>query len=217
MYALTPVKAQAVALETQRVWCSLAERLGMFAIKVQWQPTQAVRRASGIPVPGDAAACGFSAETRRPCISTTTATVTEYSTSIPAVVKHTFNVLQAELEDLCFAVLQPVRFRQLRHELDVLWGTGSKSAKPRRRGGSRAGDSSSSSAGDSSGSGSDADTSGAGSMHLSSRGSSSSSGAAATSGGTLSSGQSGDMPAAPRRLFGRAVIRERSKWVRCLR
>jgi hypothetical protein len=37
VYALTPVKAQAVALETQRVWCSLAERLGMFAIKVRWR------------------------------------------------------------------------------------------------------------------------------------------------------------------------------------
>jgi hypothetical protein len=40
VYALTPVKAQAVALETQRVWCSLAERLGMFAIKVRWQPAR---------------------------------------------------------------------------------------------------------------------------------------------------------------------------------
>lgn len=35
VYALAPPKAQAVALETQRVWCSLAERLGMFAIKVR--------------------------------------------------------------------------------------------------------------------------------------------------------------------------------------
>jgi hypothetical protein len=112
-------------------------------------------------------------------------------------------------------VLQPVRFRQLRHELDGLWGTGSKSAKPRRHGGKRAGDSSSG-AGDSSGSGSDADTSGAGSMHPSSRGSSSSGAAAATGAGTPSHGQSGGMQAAPRRLFGRAVIRERSKWVRCL-
>ena len=136
------------------------------------------------------------------------------------MLNHASPLPQAELEDLCFAVLQPVRFRQLRHELDVLWGPGSKSAKPRRRrrSGNRAGDSSSS-AGDSSssGSGRDADTSGAGSMHPSSRGSSSSSGAVATDAGTLSRGQSGGMQAAPRRLFGRAVIRERSKWVRCLR
>lgn len=34
VYALAPAKAQAVALETQRIWCSLAERLGMFALKV---------------------------------------------------------------------------------------------------------------------------------------------------------------------------------------
>lgn len=140
--------------------------------------------------------------------------------SQPAMLNHASPLPQAELEDLCFAVLQPVRFRQLRHELDVLWGPGSKSAKPRRRrrSGNHAGDSSSS-AGDnsSSGSGSDADTSGAGGMHSSSRGSSSSSGAAATGAGTLSRGQSGGMQAAPQRLFGRAVIRERSKWVRCLR
>lgn len=31
-------------------------------------------------------------------------------------------VLQSELEDLCFAVLQPAQFRKLRHELDVMWG-----------------------------------------------------------------------------------------------
>lgn len=33
-YALSPEKQQAVASETRRVWCSLAERLGMFALKV---------------------------------------------------------------------------------------------------------------------------------------------------------------------------------------
>ena len=33
-YALAPNKRRAVAMETLEVWCSLAERLGMFAIKV---------------------------------------------------------------------------------------------------------------------------------------------------------------------------------------
>ena len=61
VYVLGPEKRRAVAEETQRVWCSLAERLGMFAVK-------------------------------------------------------------SELEDLCFAVLQPYEYRQLRAELDELWG-----------------------------------------------------------------------------------------------
>ena len=61
VYALAPDKQRAVAEETQRVWCSLAERLGMFAIK-------------------------------------------------------------SELEDLCFAVLQPSTFGALRADLDELWG-----------------------------------------------------------------------------------------------
>ena len=30
--------------------------------------------------------------------------------------------VQSELEDLCFAVLQPVEYRALRRELDELWG-----------------------------------------------------------------------------------------------
>lgn len=33
-YALAPNKRRAVATETLEVWCTLAERLGMFAIKV---------------------------------------------------------------------------------------------------------------------------------------------------------------------------------------
>ena len=127
--------------------------------------------------------------------------------------------LQSELEDLCFAVLQPARFRQLRHDLDVLWGTGAKAAKSRRHGSSRARSNSSSfSTEDSSSSGSDADTNIAGSSHQpsgSNRGSSSSSGAAAGSAGVLSHSQREGMLAAPRRLLGRAVTRERSKWVRC--
>lgn len=61
VYALPPDKQRAVAEETRRVWCSLAERLGMFALK-------------------------------------------------------------SELEDLCFAVLQPAAYAALRAELDELWG-----------------------------------------------------------------------------------------------
>jgi len=61
VYALAPDKQKAVAEETRRVWCSLSERLGMFALK-------------------------------------------------------------SELEDLCFAVLQPNEYRALRAELDEMWG-----------------------------------------------------------------------------------------------
>lgn len=61
VFALNPVKQRAVAEETRRVWCSLAERLGMFAVR-------------------------------------------------------------SELEDLCFAVLQPTEYRTLRAELDGLCG-----------------------------------------------------------------------------------------------
>lgn len=61
VYALAPDKQKAVADETRRVWCSLSERLGMFALK-------------------------------------------------------------SELEDLCFAVLQPNEYRALRAELDEMWG-----------------------------------------------------------------------------------------------
>jgi (p)ppGpp synthase/HD superfamily hydrolase len=61
VYALAPDKQRAVAEETQRIWCSLAERLGMFAIK-------------------------------------------------------------SELEDLCFAVLQPATYGALKAEVDEIWG-----------------------------------------------------------------------------------------------
>ncbi|KAG6425619.1 hypothetical protein SASPL_116062 [Salvia splendens] len=60
IYALPPSKAQAVAQETLAIWCSLASRLGLWALK-------------------------------------------------------------AELEDLCFAVLQPKVFRQLRADLVSMW------------------------------------------------------------------------------------------------
>ncbi|MCO5595544.1 hypothetical protein L7F22_049589 [Adiantum nelumboides] len=60
IYALPPAKAHAVAQETLAVWCSLASRLGVWAVK-------------------------------------------------------------AELEDLCFAVLQPQIFCRLRSELAAIW------------------------------------------------------------------------------------------------
>ncbi|KAG6548308.1 hypothetical protein Mapa_010174 [Marchantia paleacea] len=60
IYALPPSKAHAVAQETLAVWCSLASRLGVWAVK-------------------------------------------------------------AELEDLCFAVLQPKAFRRLRAALAAIW------------------------------------------------------------------------------------------------
>ena len=34
VYALRPDRQRAVAAETMQVWCSLAERLGMFSLKV---------------------------------------------------------------------------------------------------------------------------------------------------------------------------------------
>ena len=35
VYALKPDRQRAVAVETMQVWCSLAERLGMFSLKVR--------------------------------------------------------------------------------------------------------------------------------------------------------------------------------------
>ncbi|PIN03634.1 hypothetical protein CDL12_23834 [Handroanthus impetiginosus] len=66
IYALPPAKAHAVAQETLAIWCSLASRLGLWALK-------------------------------------------------------------AELEDLCFAVLQPKIFRQMRAELASMWSQSNKS------------------------------------------------------------------------------------------
>ena len=63
VYALAPDKQEAVATETRKIWCTLAERLGMFAIK-------------------------------------------------------------SELEDLCFAVLQPSTYGALRGDQEELWGIG---------------------------------------------------------------------------------------------
>ncbi|XP_030529788.1 uncharacterized protein LOC115740440 isoform X2 [Rhodamnia argentea] len=71
IYALPLPKAQAVAQETLVIWCSLASRLGLWAMK-------------------------------------------------------------AELEDLCFAVLQPQVFRKMRSDLASMWCPSNKAGNPRR-------------------------------------------------------------------------------------
>ncbi|GKC42124.1 beta-grasp domain-containing protein, partial [Tanacetum coccineum] len=71
IYALPSAKAKAVAQETLVIWCSLASRLGLWALK-------------------------------------------------------------AELEDLCFAVLQPRIFRQMRSDLAAMSTTRSRVGNPRR-------------------------------------------------------------------------------------
>ncbi|XP_051143229.1 uncharacterized protein LOC127259721 isoform X2 [Andrographis paniculata] len=72
IYALPSAKAQAVAQETLAIWCSLASRLGLWALK-------------------------------------------------------------AELEDLCFAVLQPKVFCQMRADLASMWSPINKEACHLRR------------------------------------------------------------------------------------
>ena len=42
VYALRPDRQRAVAAETMQVWCSLAERLGMFSLKVSPASARAV-------------------------------------------------------------------------------------------------------------------------------------------------------------------------------
>lgn len=71
IYALPPTKARALAQETLAIWCSLASKLGFWAVK-------------------------------------------------------------AELEDLCFAVLQPQLFCNLRAELSAMW-TSNKDQRSLRR------------------------------------------------------------------------------------
>ncbi|XP_043695137.1 probable GTP diphosphokinase RSH2, chloroplastic isoform X5 [Telopea speciosissima] len=71
IYALSSPKAQAVAQETLAVWCSLASRLGVWALK-------------------------------------------------------------AELEDLCFAVLQPHTFQRMRAELASMWNPSVKARNLKR-------------------------------------------------------------------------------------
>ncbi|KAH9783968.1 GTP diphosphokinase [Citrus sinensis] len=71
IYALPPAKARAVAQETLLIWCSLASRLGLWALK-------------------------------------------------------------AELEDLCFAVLQPQIFRKMRADLASMWSPRNRVGYSRR-------------------------------------------------------------------------------------
>ncbi|KAF3432676.1 hypothetical protein FNV43_RR23778 [Rhamnella rubrinervis] len=71
IYALPWLKAQAVAKETLVIWCSLASRLGLWALK-------------------------------------------------------------AELEDLCFAVLQPQIFQKMRADLASMWSTSCKAGNTKR-------------------------------------------------------------------------------------
>ncbi|KAE9464620.1 hypothetical protein C3L33_03458, partial [Rhododendron williamsianum] len=71
IYALPSAKAQAVAQETLVIWCSLASRLGLWALK-------------------------------------------------------------AELEDMCFAVLQPQIFRQMRADLALMWSPTNRAGNLRR-------------------------------------------------------------------------------------
>ncbi|TVU28112.1 hypothetical protein EJB05_19621 [Eragrostis curvula] len=71
IYALPASKAEAVAQETLAVWCSLASRLGVWALK-------------------------------------------------------------SELEDLCFAVLQPQIFKKMQSELTLMWNRTSKARSLRR-------------------------------------------------------------------------------------
>ena len=84
-YALPPDKQQAVAQETRKVWCTLAERLGIFSLKAS------ARGHSGFLTERyQAGPCWF-------------LTNSDYGL-----------LLQSELEDLCFAVLQPRDFVALR-------------------------------------------------------------------------------------------------------
>lgn len=71
IYALPPTKARAVAQETLAIWCSLASKLGLWAVK-------------------------------------------------------------AELEDLCFAVLEPQVFCNLRAELSAMWNSNKEQRSFRR-------------------------------------------------------------------------------------
>ncbi|CAN4089402.1 unnamed protein product [Withania somnifera] len=71
IYALPPAKVQAVAQETLAIWCSLASRLGLWALK-------------------------------------------------------------AELEDLCFAVLQPQIFLRMRADLASMWGHSNRTGNARK-------------------------------------------------------------------------------------
>lgn len=138
VYALSPEKQRAVASETRTVWCSLAERLGMFALKVgegPWgvgagagaeaalsQGASALPPTVGPHILGGALGRGLAHEQPLGCLPATrllaawSPQLLTCSSPCP---------LQSELEDLCFAVLQPKEYRTLRSALDELWGVSS--------------------------------------------------------------------------------------------
>lgn len=74
IYALKPEKQRTVALETQKIFCTLAERLGLFSLKVK--PFFFQKRVFGF---------------------------------------------QAEMEDLCFCVLQPKEFWEVYQKVQLMW------------------------------------------------------------------------------------------------
>ena len=87
-------------METLRIWCSLAERLGMFALKVCIF-TRYCRQYRSV--------CRDRCESaRRPDSLKLWKMSSGLGSSPPAVV---LLLLQSELEDLCFAVLKPDEFQ----------------------------------------------------------------------------------------------------------
>lgn len=134
---------------------------------------------------------------------------------------------QSELEDLCFAVLQPAEFQQLRHDLDVLWGCTPKMARPpptSSSGGGSGGVSAISGGG--SRAGRQVERSGSGSAAVSRDTGvgapadvaisllTAADAASIGRGGATAPG--GSRAVAPRRLLGPAVAKQRSSWVRLL-
>ena len=101
-YALAPNKRCAVATETLEVWCTLAERLGMFAIKVGLSP----------PPPPPRVAPHHSISHLEPKLAV------ELCSSGNQL--RVF-AMQSELEDLCFAVLHPECYRKLHAARNELW------------------------------------------------------------------------------------------------
>ncbi|KAF8062916.1 relA [Scenedesmus sp. PABB004] len=102
VYALPPAKQQAVAEETLAVWCSMAASLGWHGLKA--------RRAAR---PGAARRAPARRGAARP------PTLPRPRAAPPPRCR----VAQSEMEDLCFAVVQPARYCALRQELDKLWSS----------------------------------------------------------------------------------------------
>ncbi len=134
---------------------------------------------------------------------------------------------QSELEDLCFAVLQPAEFQQLRHDLDVLWGCTPKMARPPPTSSSGGGGGVSAISGGGSRAGRHVERSGSGSAAVSRD-----TGIGAPADGAISlltaadgaapigrggaTAPGGSRALAPRRLLGLAAAKQRSSWVRLL-